>query len=106
MARHLRWSPEAVEDVESIAIYIERDSSYYARAVVSRIILLSETIPENPELGRVVPEINNPDYRERFIHKYRIIYRVESDRVLIAAVIHGSRHLDPLVERIHGVQEI
>ena len=106
MARQLRWSPEAVEDVESIAIYIERDSSYYARTVVSQIISLSETIPENPELGRVVPEINNPDYRERFIHKYRIIYRVESDRILIAAVIHGSRHLDPLVERIHGVHEI
>lgn len=106
MARQLRWSPEAVEDVESIASYIERDSSYYARAVVSRIISLSETIPENPELGRVVPEISNPDYRERFIHKYRIIYRVEPDRILIAAVIHGSRLLDPLVERIHSVQEI
>jgi len=106
MARQLRWSPEAVEDLESIAIYIERDSSYYARAVISRIISLSETIPENSELGRVVPEINDPDYRERFVHKYRIIYRVEPDRILIAAVIHGSRLLDPLVERIHSVQEI
>ena len=35
MARQLRWSPEAIEDVESIANYIERDSGYYARAVVS-----------------------------------------------------------------------
>jgi len=106
MARQLRWSPEAVEDVESIANYIERDSSYYARAVVSRIISLAETIPEHPELGRVVPEINNPDYRERFVHKFRVIYRVESNRILIAAVIHGSRLLDPLVERIYSVQEI
>ena len=106
MARQLRWSSEAIEDVESIANYIERDSRYYARAVVSRIISLAETIPEHPELGRVVPEINNPDYRERFVHKFRVIYRVESDRILIAAVIHGSRLLDPLVERIHSVQEI
>ena len=50
--------------------------------------------------------MNDPDYRERFVHKYRIIYRVESDHILIAAVIHGSRHLDPLVEQIHRVQEI
>ena len=106
MVRQLRWSPEAVEDVESIANYIERNSSYYARAVVSRIISLAETIPEHPQLGRVVPEMNDPDYRERFVHKYRVIYRVESDRILIAAVIHGSRHLDPLVEQIHRVQEI
>ena len=50
--------------------------------------------------------MNDPDYRERFVHKYRVIYRVEPDRILIAAVIHGSRHLDPLVEQIHRVQEI
>jgi len=106
MARQLRWSPEAIEDVESIANYIERDSAYYARAVVSRIISLAETIPDHPQLGRVVPELNDPDYRERFVHKYRVIYRIESDRILIAAVIHGSRHLDPLVEQIHRVQEI
>jgi plasmid stabilization system protein ParE len=87
MARQLRWSPEAIEDVESIANYIERDSGYYARAVVSRIISLAETIPDNPQLGRVVPELNDPDYRERFVHKYRVIYRVEADRILIAAVI-------------------
>ena len=106
MARQLRWSPEAVEDVESIANFIERDSSYYARAVVSQIISLADTVPEHPQLGRVVPEINDPDYRERFVHKYRVIYRVEADRILIAAVIHGSRHLDPLVAQIHRVQEI
>ena len=106
MARQLRWSPEAVEDVEAIALYIERDSSYYAQAVVSRIVSLADSIPEHPELGRVVPEIRNPEYRERFIHKYRIIYQIEPERILIAAVIHGSRQLEPLVERIHRVQEI
>ncbi len=67
---------------------------------------LTDSIPDHPELGRVVPEIRNPDYRERFVHKYRIIYRVEPKRILIAAVIHGSRQLEPLVERIHRVQEI
>ncbi len=106
MARQLRWSPEAIEDVESIVNYIERDSAYYARAVVSRIISLAETIPDHPQLGRVVPELNDPDFRERFVHKYRVIYRIEPDRILIAAEIHGSRLLDPLVEQIHRVQEI
>ena len=106
MARQLRWSPEAVEDVEAIALYIERDSNYYAQAVVSRIVSLTDSISDHPELGRVVPEIQNPDYRERFVHKYRIIYRVESERILIIAVIHGSRQLEPLVEGIHSVQEL
>lgn len=97
MARHLTWSPEAVEDVESIANYIQRDSQYYARAVVSRIVSVSESISDHPSMGRVVPEIDDPAIRERFVHKYRVIYRVEPDRILIVAVIHGSRLLDPLV---------
>lgn len=105
MARQLRWSPEAVEDVASIAKYIERDSKYYAKAVVSRIVSLADSILEYPQLGRVVPEINDSDYRERIVHRYRIIYRVEPERILILAVIHGSRYLDPLVEQIHRVQE-
>ena len=106
MARKLTWSPEAVEDVEAIAQYIERDSSYYAKAVVSRIVSLAESIPDQPELGRVVPEIQSSDYRERFVHKYRVIYRIEPERILVVAVIHGSRQFEPLIGRIHTVQEI
>ena len=70
MARYLEWSPEAVEDLETIATYIERDSRYYARVVISRIILVSESIPEHPGIGRIVPEIGNPEFRERFVHKF------------------------------------
>ncbi len=32
------WSPEAIEDVESIAEYIGRDSEFYAGAVATKII--------------------------------------------------------------------
>jgi len=30
------WSPAALEDVESLAEYIARDSEFYARAVVGK----------------------------------------------------------------------
>ena len=33
----VEWSPEATEDLESIAEYIGRDSEFYARAVVAEI---------------------------------------------------------------------
>ena len=52
MAHQLVWSPEAVEDIESIASYIERDSPWYAKAVASRIIATAEAIPEYPQLGK------------------------------------------------------
>jgi addiction module RelE/StbE family toxin len=102
MARFLAWSPEAVEDIEGIASYIERDSVQYARAVVSRIVATAESILEFPEIGRIVPEINDPQYRERFVHKYRIIYHLEEERVLVAAVIHGHHNFEPHIPRIKG----
>lgn len=105
MARTLVWSPEAIEDIESIASYIERDSPWYAKAVASKIVETAERIPEFPELGRIVPEIGNAAIRERFVYSYRIIYRLEAERIVVAAVIHGSRLLQPFVDRIESAQK-
>ena len=38
MDRTLSWSPEAIEDLESIAEYIEKSSAFYARAIVTKIM--------------------------------------------------------------------
>ncbi|MBN1930721.1 MAG: type II toxin-antitoxin system RelE/ParE family toxin [Desulfobacterales bacterium] len=66
------WSPETVEDLESIAEYIERDSLFYSRAVVSKILKVSRKIKEFPLIGRVVPEIGDVNIRERFIYSYQL----------------------------------
>jgi len=104
MARVLVWSPEAVEDIAAIAAYIERDSPWYARAVASKIVEIAESIPEYPELGRIVPEIDDPAIRERFIHRYRVIYHLDEARVLIVAVIHGRQDFGSFVARIQGTE--
>ncbi|MGQ0525529.1 MAG: type II toxin-antitoxin system RelE/ParE family toxin [Betaproteobacteria bacterium] len=104
MARILVWSPEAVEDIAAIATYIERDSPWYARAVTSKIVETAESVPEYPELGRIVPEIDDPGIRERLIHRYRVIYRLDEARVLIVAVIHGRQDFGSFVARIQGTE--
>ena len=35
MDLEVKWSPEAIEDIEAITEYIARDSEYYARSVVT-----------------------------------------------------------------------
>lgn len=105
MVRGLVWSPEAIEDIISIASYIERDSAWYAGAVASQIVETAETIPQFPELGRIVPEVGDPAIRERFAYGYRIIDRLEPKRVLVAVVIHASRLLQPLVQGIESAQK-
>ncbi|MGB7511661.1 MAG: type II toxin-antitoxin system RelE/ParE family toxin [Pelodictyon phaeoclathratiforme] len=102
MACLLAWSPEALEDVELIASFVERDSLWYAKIVASKIVSAAENIPSNPEMGRMVPEIADKNIRELFVYSYRLIYRIEPERVVVAAVIHGSRLLQPFVQRIES----
>ena len=44
MAFTLEWSEEALEDIESIATYIEKDSPTYAKSVVSKIFEKAEIL--------------------------------------------------------------
>ncbi|ACF43125.1 type II toxin-antitoxin system RelE/ParE family toxin [Pelodictyon phaeoclathratiforme] len=102
MACLLAWSPEALEDVELIASFVERDSLWYAKIVASKIVSAAENIPSNPEMGRMVPEIADKNIRELFVYSYRLIYRIEPERIVVVAVIHGSRLLQPFVQRIES----
>ena len=99
MGLKVTWSPEATEDLELIAEYIARDSKFYARAVVAEILSVSRNIREFPLIGRVVPEVGDENIRERFIYSYRLVYRIEPERILIVAVIHGKRLLENISER-------
>lgn len=99
MGYEVVWSPEAVEDLDSIAEYIARDSAFYARAVVAKILDSSRMLADFPRAGRVVPEVADETLRERFVYSYRIIYRVRADRVLVVAVIHGKRLLESAGDR-------
>ncbi len=92
MAR-LIWSPKAADDLEEICEYIARDSEHYARVFARHVIELAEQIAEHPLAGRVVPEYQSADLRERIFQNYRIVYRVKPDTVEIAAIVHGARLL-------------
>ncbi|MHB8843883.1 MAG: type II toxin-antitoxin system RelE/ParE family toxin [Nitrospirota bacterium] len=92
----LEWTEPAVLDLESIRYYITKDSAYYAARFVARIIEAAETLPNQPRMGRAVPEAEDDSIRELLFQNYRIIYRAESDRVLILTVIHGGRDMTRL----------
>ncbi len=47
------WSPEAIEDLQSIAEYVQRDSEFYARAVVTKILDVSRSIKDFPLIGKL-----------------------------------------------------
>src|SRR5713226_7249018 len=96
MAYRVVWSPRALDDIDSIASYIARDSTAHASAVVAKIIRTTRTLRRFPFSGRMVPEFDDEALRERFVYSYRIIYRVQGQIITIAAVIHGKRLLELL----------
>jgi toxin ParE1/3/4 len=52
---------------------------------------LADELPAHPELGRIVPELADPNVRERFLYSYRLVYELTEDEIHILAVIHGKR---------------
>jgi toxin ParE1/3/4 len=94
MAHRLAWSARALQDVESIASYIAEDSPAYARTVVRTILNQTGLVAKFPRAGRKVPEFDDESIREVFAYSYRIIYRIESDEIVVAAVIHGKRMVE------------
>lgn len=91
MAFRVIWSGEAADDLQAIAEYIERDSPRYAAAVVGKITALTRSLPKYPRLGRIVPEFEREDIRERLMFSYRIVYQICENTILIVNVIHGRR---------------
>lgn len=98
MALKIIWSPQAASNLEEICDYISKDSEYYAVLFAKRVIKIIKTIPGSPRLGRIVPEYNDENLRERIYGNYRIIYRIKQEVIEIAAICHGSRLLENVFE--------
>lgn len=90
----IKWTATALSDVDGIATYISLDSNFYAKQFVQKIFLAAEKLEKYPEIGKIVPELPNHNYREILFKRYRIIYRVDSHIVHIISVHHSSRLLD------------
>ncbi|MBS7458584.1 type II toxin-antitoxin system RelE/ParE family toxin [Coralloluteibacterium stylophorae] len=99
MAARVIWSGVALDDLDSIAEYIHRDSPHHAQRMVDAALALAGSIGEQPLSGRVVPELDDPAIRERFLYSYRLLYAVGDARVEMLAIIHGRRLLESIGDR-------
>ena len=97
MAVKIKWSPRAASNLEEICDYIAKDSEYYAFLFAKKIINIVKTIPKFPESGRIVPEYEMNNLREKIYENYRIVYRIKRDLIEIVAICHGARSLDRIL---------
>ena len=87
------WSPLAIERAKEIIEYIAQDKPSAAENWIETVFSKVETLESSPELGRIVPEIGNPQFREIIYGNYRIVYRIEQKRISILTVRHGAQIL-------------
>jgi plasmid stabilization system protein ParE len=87
------WSVVARDDLKALVDYIKADSPGYARTFGWHIQQRVGQLQHFPESGRKVPEDPNGTYRELIVGNYRVVYRVDSDKVTIVTLIHGARLL-------------
>ena len=85
------WTPQAIADLEAIRDYIHRDSEKYASLVGERIIEAVGSLESFPLSGRVVPECGDEYLRELLWNRYRIVYRVAGEEVVVVTIFHGAR---------------
>ena len=83
------WSPEALDDVESIGDFIAKDNPTRAISFVEELITSVERLMEFPESGNIVEE--NPIFRQVVHDGYRIIYQLRVTKILIVTVLSPGK---------------
>jgi toxin ParE1/3/4 len=93
MAARLTWLPLAEADLRDSLTYIAADNPSAAAAFGASIIDRIALLGDFPEMGRVIPELFQPDIREIVHRNYRIVYRfsAKNSKIEIVRIWHAAR---------------
>ena len=90
--RRITFAESAVGDLEAIRVwYAEHDVPAVGDRLVQELMTKVERLASFPESGRVVPEFDVPRLREIIHPPFRIVYRLDDDRVRIVRVWRSAR---------------
>jgi toxin ParE1/3/4 len=84
----------ALADLEAVREwYNDQGVPEVGARLVAEVFQRIEALAEHPDLGRVVPEFDQPILRELIQPPFRIVYRREPARVRIVRVWRSERRL-------------
>ncbi len=87
----LRWTNGARTELLDFVAYISPKRPVAARSLAKRIQSTMLATLEFPYIGRVVPELEIANIRERLVSPYRIVYQVRRAEIVVLAVVHARR---------------
>jgi toxin ParE1/3/4 len=89
----INWTELSISDLKSIYDYISQDSKRYASLTINKIYNRAQLLIEQPQIGRIVPEFNDPNIRELIIGNYRLVYKLLDEYSLDILRIYNSARL-------------
>jgi len=89
--RTVGWTVRALDDLETAYGWFSELNPDYAARFLWEIEHSADTLASFPERGHVVPELKIPVVRQLVVEKHRLIYRLESTRIVIARLLHGRQ---------------
>lgn len=87
------WSEKSILCLEKIADYISQDSIFYAKRTVKEIKSMVDKLEFFPNIGIFVREYEDQTIKQLIYKSYRIIYKIEENRVIVLTVVSGYREL-------------
>jgi len=92
--RRITFAASAVRDLESISSwYTNQQVPAVGATLLKEIISKIERLADFPESGRIVPEFGIANLREIVFPPFRIVYRIDENRVRIVRVWRSERLL-------------
>ena len=87
----VRWTTPAAQDLEEIALYIQKDSESAAMATAKALFDAANSLDQLPSRGRVG---RIPGTRELVVPglPYIVLYEVADTAVQILHIFHGARN--------------
>jgi len=87
-------SHSAYSDLAGIKVYYEEEGApHIGKQFVAAIVEHVQTLIDNPDIGRVVPEFGEERIRELIHSPFRVVYLREQDSVHIIRVWRSERLL-------------
>ena len=91
----IRFAESALADLESIRDwYAGQDMPEVGERLIGEIVASMEALADHPDMGRIVPEFDQPFLRERIRPPFRIVYRRDPRRVRVVRVWRSERLLN------------
>jgi plasmid stabilization system protein ParE len=91
----LRFAASALADLEELrAWYTERGVPEVGERPLREIVASIEALADHPDLGRIVPEFDQPSLRELIRPPFRIVYRRDPKHVRIVRIWRSERLLE------------